>query len=123
MPRLTLRLRITALVLAATISIPWTAAAAPTARHQTAGPGLLQQLWTALTGFWVSGVIPDDGCRMDPNGRCATGSAVSAPVITPDDGCQWDPSGRCGKGSAVPAPPITPDSGCRWDPNGVCLPG
>jgi hypothetical protein len=73
MPRLTLRLRITALVLAAMISIPWTAAATPTARHQTAGPGLLQQLWTALTDFWGSGVTPDSGCRMDPSGVCLPG--------------------------------------------------
>jgi len=72
MPRHTLRLRISVLLLAATFAVPWTAAAAP-ARHPAAVSGLLQQIWSALTGFWGAGVIPDSGCRMDPNGVCLPG--------------------------------------------------
>ena len=98
MPR-TLRLRITALVLAAALAVPCAAAAAPTLRHPQSEPGLLQQLWTALAGFWGTGVTPDDGCHWDPNGGCVTGSAAPAPAITPDDGCHWDPSGGCLPGS------------------------
>ena len=118
MPRFNLRLRITALVLAAVLAVPWVAAAAPGVGRQPAGLGLLQQLWSGLTHFWG-----DDGCKMDPSGGCATGSAVSAPAITPDSGCKMDPDGRCATGSAIPAPAITPDSGCHMDPSGGCLPG
>ena len=99
MPRLALRLRITAFVLAATVSVPWTATAAPPARYHTAGPGLLQQLWTALTGFRGSGVTPGSGCHMDPNGGCVTGNTVPGPAITLDDGCRMDPNGGCLPGS------------------------
>jgi len=99
MPRFNLRLRITALVLAAVLAVPWAAAAAPGAGRQPAGPGLLGQIWLALTNVWGTGVTPDSGCKMDPNGRCATESAVPAPAITPDSGCHMDPSGGCLPGS------------------------
>jgi len=97
MPRLTLRLRLIALLLAAALAVPCAAAAAPAALHQPATPGLLQQLWTLLTSF--RGITLDDGCKMDPSGLCRPGSAVPAPAITPDDGCKWDPSGLCRPGS------------------------
>ncbi len=100
MPSLPVRRNIAVLALATALAVPWAVDAVPLARPQTASPGLLQQLWTALTGFWGTGVTRDDGCKMDPNGRCATGSAVS-------------PS----------RPAIILDSGCKMDPNGVCLPG
>ena len=74
MPRFALRLRITALVLAAALAVPCVAAAAPTASHQTAGLSLLQQLWSALTGFWGTGVTTDSGCHWDPSGVCLPGS-------------------------------------------------
>lgn len=90
MPPLTLRRKITALALAAALAVPWAASAAPSAR-QTAGPGFLQQLWSVLTGFWDIGVTPDDGCKMDPDGRCATGAAL----MSLDDGCTMDPNGGC----------------------------
>jgi hypothetical protein len=101
MPPLTLRRKITALAFVTALAVPWAAAAAPLARPQPAGPGILQQLWTALTGFRGTGLTPDSGCRMDPDGRCATGSVI--------------PTGT--------APTIAPDSGCKMDPNGGCLPG
>jgi transposase len=125
MPPLTLRRKITALALAAALAVPWTAAAAPLARQQTAGPGVLQQLWSVLTGFWDIGVTPDDGCRMDPDGRCATGATTSsAATLTLDDGCRMDPSGGgCAAGRAGAEPLITPDDGCTMDPSGGCRPG
>jgi hypothetical protein len=96
MPRFTFRLALTALLLTAALAVPCAAAAAPTAQqHRPACPGLLHQLWTALTASWGSGVTPDDGCRMDPDGRCLPGSAVPAPAITTDSGCRWDPNGGC----------------------------
>ncbi|HEX3527672.1 MAG TPA: hypothetical protein VH988_11435 [Thermoanaerobaculia bacterium] len=123
MPPLTHRRHLAALALAAALALPWPAAATPQARHQPAAPGLLQQLWTALTAFWGAGVSPDSGCKMDPDGRCLPANALPAPTVTRDDGCKMDPSGGCLPRSAVPQPVITPDSGCSMDPNGGCLPG
>ena len=99
MPRITLRRKIASLVFAMALAVPWAAAAAPPAWHQTAGPDLLHQLWATLTGLWGAGVPLDSGCKMDPDGRCLPGSAAPAPAITPDDGCMMDPNGRCGMGS------------------------
>ena len=101
MPPLTLRRNIAVLALAIALAVPWAAGAAPLPRPQAAGPGLLQQLWTTFTGFWGAGVTLAAGCRMDPNGRCAAGSAISPPesAITRDDGCKWDPNGGCLPGS------------------------
>jgi hypothetical protein len=91
-----MRRKITALALAAAITIPWVSAASPSARRQIAGLGLLQQLWSALTRFGDIGVTPDSGCKMDPNGHCATGAAnAGAASMTLDDGCKMDPSGGC----------------------------
>ncbi len=93
MTRLALRLRITGLVLATALAVPCALAAAPAPQHPKAG--LLQQLWTALAGFWGTGVTPDSGCQMDPSGGCTKSGAMPAPTITPDDGCKMDPSGGC----------------------------
>lgn len=99
MPPLTLRRKITALALATALAVPWAASAASLARQQSAGPGLLQQLWSVLTGFWDSGVTRD-GCTMDPSGGgCAAGRAGAEPLITPDSGCRMDPNGGCLPGS------------------------
>jgi hypothetical protein len=98
MPRFNLRLRITALVLAAVLALPW-AVAASGAGQQPAGPGLLGQIWLLLTNVWSTGVTPDSGCHWDPNGGCAAGSAVPVPAIVPGSGCHWDPSGGCLPGS------------------------
>jgi hypothetical protein len=125
MPLLTLRRKITALAIAAALTVPWASAAAPSARQQIAGLGFLQQLWSALTGFWDIGVTPDDGCKMDPDGRCVMGpTAAGTASMTLDDGCTMDPSGgRCGAGRAIAEPVFTPDDGCKMDPSGGCLPG
>jgi len=102
MPRLTLRQRITALVLAAALATPWAAAAAPSAWRPATSPSLLGQMWTILTTLWSPGggafVTPDAGCRMDPNGSgCAAGTTGAGTAVTPnaDAGCRMDPDGRC----------------------------
>ena len=86
------------LLLAALCGAPWAAAAprahpAPPAPH-TSGPGLgglLAAVWSTLTGHWG-----DNGCSLDPDGRCL-GTAVSPlpPAGALDNGCSLDPNGRC----------------------------
>lgn len=96
MPPLTLRRHIAILALAMALALPWAALAAPQAPpHQSAGLGLLHQLWAAISSFWGVGVTPDSGCHMDPSGNCLPGSAAPAPTIAPDSGCHWDPNGNC----------------------------
>lgn len=46
-------------------------------------PASLSQVWTLLTSIWS-----EEGCGMDPSGRCAL-----APQS--DEGCIMDPSGGC----------------------------
>jgi hypothetical protein len=97
MIRLAFRQRITALALAAALLAPcWVSAAAPpSARQQPAQPGLFGQIWIGLTALWGSPVTPDAGCWLDPNGRCAPGTAGTRAPVTPDEGCRADPNGRC----------------------------
>jgi hypothetical protein len=96
---LTRRQKIMVLAVTLALAVPWTAAATPRAQQQTAGLHLLPQLWSALTGFWDIGLTPDDGCTMDPDGRCARGSVSTGPIPTPDSGCHMDPNGGCLPGS------------------------
>jgi hypothetical protein len=49
---------------------------------------LLVQAWSLLTAVWS-----DNGCGLDPDGRCLPGQGTAA---TADNGCGADPSGRCG---------------------------
>ena len=53
-------------------------------------PTLLGQLWSFLASA-LSVPTADEGCGLDPNGRCKP-----APQV--DEGCGLDPSG-CPKGS------------------------
>ncbi len=52
----------------------------------------LQPLWTLVSSLW--GQPAQEGCGMDPNGRC-----LPAPQPTSDIGCGMDPDGRCNPGS------------------------
>jgi hypothetical protein len=67
--------------------------------------------WEVLARFWsvLTGSLADNGCEVDPDGRCRFSPAVV------DNGCEADPSGRCRPLSAV-----TVDNGCEVDPNGRC---
>jgi hypothetical protein len=69
---------------------------------------LLNQLWNRLRSFWS-----EEGCRIDPNGRCAPQSPLPPPRL--ETGCHIDPSGAC---QPVSAP--AKDTGCNIDPNGRC---
>lgn len=106
---------------------------------------LLDQAWSFLQSLWT-----DTGCRIDPDGRCLTGTTQVPPLrnlwgaegcrLDPDgrclagttqaptlrnlrgaEGCRIDPSGRCVTGTLqVPRASSDTDNGCRIDPNGIC---
>lgn len=44
-------------------------------------PTSLSQVWTLLTSIWS-----EEGCRMDPDGKCL-------PAPQTDEGCRMDPDG------------------------------
>lgn len=95
-----------AFLLAVFLVAPW-AAAEPRDDRGAASPHLFAQLWSWLSALWS-----DEGCMLDPNGRCG-----GAPAPTDlDAGCIIDPNGRCGGNPAS----AQPDAGCMLDPNGGC---
>jgi hypothetical protein len=53
-------------------------------------PPLLEQLWSFVASA-LGGPAADEGCGLDPDGRCN-------PAPQTDEGCGLDPSG-CPKGS------------------------
>jgi hypothetical protein len=74
---------------------------------------LAAQLWTSLSGLW-----DENGCSLDPDGRCAGGVAGAA-TESLDEGCSVDPDGRCDRGAANAATESL-DEGCSLDPSGRC---
>ena len=62
---------------------------------------VFEPLWRFLGSLWG-----EEGCHLDPNGRCLPAAQVDA-------GCHLDPDGRC-----LPAAQV--DEGCHIDPNGRC---
>jgi len=115
-----LRRRALPLLLCAGLLAPWASGATatkPRAAQATApaASSLLDRAWRLLQSLWG-----EEGCRIDPNGRCATGAAPAPrPGTETDTGCRIDPSGRCAT-SATPAPRPGTETGCRIDPNGHC---
>jgi hypothetical protein len=84
------------LLLALTLSSVW--AASPPAQSkrlaeiaQPAPASLLSRAWSLLTALWG-----EEGCGIDPDGRCVTAPAPThaVPALT-DTGCGIDPDGRC----------------------------
>lgn len=75
-----------------------------------------QAAWDVLAQVWsfLTGAQSDNGCEVDPSGRCRFGQGASATV---DNGCEVDPDGRCRFSQGVSA---TVDNGCEVDPNGRC---
>jgi hypothetical protein len=107
MRRLSFHRRLAALGLAAALTAPWTASAAPRARQEshtqprTVTQALLGQLWS-LWAHWFPVELPetlDAGCHLDPDGHCVPGSSSLALPETLDEGCHLDPDGRCRSGS------------------------
>lgn len=90
-----LRHKIAVLLLGAVLAAPWVSAAAPQAQPapRTAGGfgAVLGRLWSTLTSLWG-----DEGCSLDPYGRCAgAGGSAASSGATLDNGCSPDPYGRC----------------------------
>ena len=56
-------------------------------------PGLLEPLWSLLASLWNTSATGDEGCIMDPYGRCLPASEPQS-----DAGCEMDPYG-CPSGS------------------------
>jgi hypothetical protein len=86
-----LRRKALPLLLCAALLASWASAATPKPRAQTPAPAsasLLDRAWSFLQGLWG-----EEGCRIDPDGRCATGTTQAQPSI--DTGCMLDPDGRC----------------------------
>jgi hypothetical protein len=107
------------LLLVVVLATPWVCVAGPRAAEsarpaqvlQPARFDLLTQIWNSLRSLWS-----DEGCNIDPNGRCAPGPAPQPPAsIKTDEGCGIDPSGRC-----LAKPAIQSDTGCGIDPSGLC---
>jgi hypothetical protein len=94
--------------LALTLSL---AATAMAAQQPAAGPGhsapqaatsSLLSLWSG----WLTRLWAEEGCVIDPNGRCAKAPRTHA-------GCILAPNGRCATGPRT-------DAGCIIDPDGRC---
>ena len=65
-------------------------------------PFLLDRLLHLL--FWGATVTSEEGCGVDPDGRCL-------PKPKTDAGCGFDPYGLC-------SPKMHTDEGCGFDPYG-----
>lgn len=106
--RLSRRVAPILLLLALVLAGPWPAeAAGGTGAAWAQTWDLAAQIWDALVGLWG-----ENGCSLDPNGPCGSGSQAK-------NGCSVDPNGRrsCGPaGSAAAAL----DNGCSLDPSGGC---
>jgi len=122
MPSRSLRRRTLILLLAAILAASWTTAAGLGARpvpkaaaafHQ----GLLSRAWSFLASLWG-----EEGCNIDPDGRCVAGKVQQTPPrVNTDSGCNIDPNGRCIAGAVQQTPPrVDTDSGCNIDPDGLC---
>jgi hypothetical protein len=101
-------------LLIAVLAAPWPATASPQKPRvaPAAAPSsfdFLSRSWAFLQSFWS-----EEGCRIDPNGRCLTGNNPKADT---DTGCRLDPDGHCLTGTT---PKVHTDTGCRLDPDGRC---
>ncbi|HEX4963089.1 MAG TPA: hypothetical protein VF173_19820 [Thermoanaerobaculia bacterium] len=79
--------------------------------------GFLQPLWVLVSSLW--GQPAQEGCRIDPDGRCAPQSTLPLPTPRTDTGCHIDPDGACLRPAQPLAAPAA-DTGCHIDPNGLC---
>src|SRR5947209_8580961 len=115
------RSRIAVLVLALALVAPWTAAAQP--RHgaeRSTKSFSVPAPWDllAMLRSFLSSLQTDNGCSLDPFGRCIDQPATTQSTTTLDNGCSADPNGTC-IGQPEPASPQL-DAGCQVDPNGAC---
>lgn len=77
------------LVLILLLATPVVQAAEPGARKGPASGvvNLFAQAWDLLSRVWAN-----NGCRLDPDGRCIPEQKATAEA---DNGCRLDPSGGC----------------------------
>ena len=96
MGRTTFRRTVVFLLLTAILAAPgaWAAGPLPGTPGRAELPRALDlagQLWHWLTGLWS-----DEGCHLDPDGRCIPQPGAGAAATTQtDSGCHLDPDGRC----------------------------
>jgi hypothetical protein len=96
MSSLALRRKFLVLLLATALVAPWASAAGAeprTARKadSPASHDLLARAWSLLTSLWS-----DEGCNIDPSGRCVPAAVQGAqPKLDADTGCAIDPNGLC----------------------------
>lgn len=112
------RLRCTVLLLLALVLLwPWPMAAEAAGEASTAW-SLPLDPWAFAARLWAFLVssATEEGCSVDPNGRCA-GGVEGGETESLDNGCSVDPDGRCAGGGAEGQSP-TGDNGCSVDPNG-----
>jgi len=114
------RSRIAVLVLALALVAPWTAAAQPRHRAERSTKSFsVPAPWDllAMLRSFLSSLQTDNGCSLDPFGRCIDQPATT----TSDNGCSADPFGRCiGQSSTSGVDPAL-ENGCDVDPNGRCV--
>jgi hypothetical protein len=84
--------KIVLLLLLCVLTLPWMLNAEPRGRAGQQPPvvssGLLGQLWSTLLTIWG-----EEGCRIDPFGRCADQGTPEEPADRVDEGCMIDPYG------------------------------
>ncbi len=84
------------LLFCAGLIAPWASAATPrklrtATTRVTVSSDRLDRAWSFLRSLWS-----EEGCRLDPSGRCLTGATqVPRPGTDSDTGCRIDPSGHC----------------------------
>ena len=105
--------RLVLLTLTLALAIPWLAMAAPGpaagAGHHAVPTSSASSSLLSLWSGWITRLWAEEGCVIDPDGRCA-----KAPLT--HEGCIIDPSGHCATGPQT-------DAGCILDPNGGCKSG
>jgi hypothetical protein len=91
-----LRRKIVLLLLVAVLATPWASAASllpesPRVAQALDSVPLVGSVWRMLRS-----VLHEAGCRIDPDGRCATSPpAKNPPPPQTKIGCMIDPNGRC----------------------------
>jgi hypothetical protein len=89
MPAASFRRTLALLLLVFVFAVPWASAAG--LRAESPPLDSLGLLWSYFTNLWSK-----EGCRIDPNGRCAARYSAPVPTDQMDTGCRIDPDGRCG---------------------------
>jgi hypothetical protein len=96
--------RLSLLVLVAALGLATPAAARPSRSGQPsmqASLGVWEQVWVAWQALWkVVGPASDqldNGCQIDPYGRCLDAPAALPAQDQLDHGCSIDPLGQCAK--------------------------